>query len=224
LDSKKSILILVPIVIIIAILGFIYISTPSEETQTKEITLTLAEVSEGEEAWVPQTIHLNKGDNVKLTVVNGDDEFEHRLSIPDLGILTEIIPPANQQIIIDIKFDEVGEFSFNTPSSAVDCTEAPPEEVSRRDLSLNLERQTERLAEAETINEVESVVNQLSGLMIQYGAVAPDDIIEIINQLEEVTTMESVLVLSDELEEAVEEFEGSLSPPCVEPGVIIVSE
>jgi len=224
LNSRTTALIAVFIVILIAILGFTYFSTGNQETTSKEITLTLSEVSEGEEAWIPQEINVKKGDNVKLTIVNGDDEFEHRLSIPDLEILTDPIPPVNQQITINIKFDEVGEFLFNTPESLLGCEKAPPEEVSRRDLSFNLERETEKLIEAKTIDEVKSVVTQLSGLMIQYEVVAPDDIIEVIKELEDVSTMDSVLELSIILEEAVEEFEESLSPSCIESGVIVVGE
>ena len=224
LNSRTTALIVVSIAILITILGFTYFSNGNQETTSKEITLTLSEVSEGEEAWIPQEINVKKGDNVKLTIVNGDDEFEHRLSIPDLGILTDPIPPVNQQITINIKFDEVGEFLFNTPESLLGCEKAPPEEVSRRDLSFNLERETEKLIEAKTIDEVKSVVTQLSGLMIQYEVVAPDDIIEVIKELEDVSTMDSVLELSIILEEAVEEFEESLSPSCIESGIIVVGE
>ena len=224
LNSRTTALIVVSIAILITILGFTYFSTGNQETTSKEITLTLSEVSEGEEAWIPQEINVKKGDNVKLTIVNGDDEFEHRLSIPDLGILTDPIPPVNQQITINIKFDEVGEFLFNTPESLLGCEKAPPEEVSRRDLSFNLERETEKLIEAKTIDEVKSVVTQLRGLMIQYEVVAPDDIVEVIKELEDVSTMDSVLELSIILEEAVEEFEESLSPSCIESGVIVVGE
>jgi len=61
-------------------------------------------------------------------------------------------------------------------------------------------------------------------LMIQYEVVAPDDIVEVIKELEDVSTMDSVLELSIILEEAVEEFEESLSPSCIESGVIVVGE
>jgi len=221
---KKQTLFILSIAILIIILSFSYLFILNQETTTKEITLTLTEVREGEEAWVPQTIFLKKGDDVKFTIVNGDDEFGHRFSIPDLAVLTDIIPPANKQIIINIKFEEVGEFSFNDPISNVGCTQAPPEEVSRRDLLLNLERQMENLKDAKNIDEVTHVVNQFSRLIIEYEEVAPSNIKEVIINLENASTMNSVSDLSNELEEALNVFEETLLPPCIDAGIIVVSE
>lgn len=80
------------------------------------------------------------------------------------------------------------------------------------------------MKEANNIEEVTNVVNQLNRIVIEYKEVTPDDIFEIVNKLEDATTMNFVSELSNELEKVVEEFEASLTLPCIEAGVIVINE
>lgn len=86
------------------------IDIPSDDI--KSITIKLTETSNEKKEWVPNTIYLKVGDKVELTVVNGDDDDEHRLSIPDLGIETIDIPGANERDIVSFTFNQSGTFVF----------------------------------------------------------------------------------------------------------------
>lgn len=190
----------------------------------RSVMLTLTEVREGEEAWVPSSIHLTKGESVELIVVNGDDEFEHRLAIPGLDILTEIIPPGNQQIIIYFDANITGVFKFNDPDSPVNCETVPPEEVSRRDMFLSFERLIDNLYEATTLNEMKNVIIQLEQVLNQYSSIVPNDITNAIEKLKELLSIDEAEPLVEEFNIALDKLEGSLLPACIQPGQIIIEE
>jgi hypothetical protein len=209
------------VVIVAAVAGYFFFTAPSG-SNSKSITLTLSEVKEGEEGWVPSTIYLNKGDIVQLTVVNNDDEFTHSLAAPELEIQTEMIPPINGRLNLQFTADRTGTFLFNDPTSAPDCKQAPPEEVSRRDMTKILERLAGNLGETQSIDQVKPYVDQLKTVAETYKQIFPNDITAIITDLEKTATMDDVANLTSNLTDAVEALRESLSPPCIPPGQIIV--
>jgi heme/copper-type cytochrome/quinol oxidase subunit 2 len=99
--------------------------TPSSTGGVKSITLKLAETTNEAKEWVPSEIRLKKGDVVELTVINGDDDDEHRLAIPDLGVETKDIPPANGRTTVKFTADKAGTFKFIDPEvpdwDSLDC-------------------------------------------------------------------------------------------------------
>ncbi len=116
--KKTSTLMVVSIsVAIIALIVYFTISGGSSDTDTssenvKSITIKLTETQNEAKEWVPDLVYLKVGDKVELTVVNGDDDDEHRLSIPDLGIETIDIPGANERDTVTFTVDKVGTFTF----------------------------------------------------------------------------------------------------------------
>ena len=83
---------------------------PSEDI--KSITVKLTETQNEKKEWVPNIIYVKVGDKIELTVINGDDDDEHRLAIPDLGVETNDIPGANEQEVVTFTVNEAGSFVF----------------------------------------------------------------------------------------------------------------
>ena len=222
--AKTSSLLVIALVVIVAGVAayFLLFAAPPTNTQDKSVTLTLSEVREGEEAWVPSTIYLTKGDTVQLTVVNGDDEFNHSLSVPELGIQTEMIPPRNGRIIVKFTADREGTFLFNDPESKIDCKPPPPEEVSRRDFAFRLENMVENLNETNSVSEAKPVIDQIKSLVNEYKEIVSPDIVKLVTDLEKTTTIVEIASLTEKLDDAVGAFVGSLAPPCIKSGQIIV--
>jgi len=61
--------------------------------------------------WDPARIELTLGVNVTLVVVNNDDIEFHQLSIPDLNVTTDPIPPF-ESISIEFVPEREGTFTF----------------------------------------------------------------------------------------------------------------
>ena len=104
-------------IIIIALIGY-YVTT-GESTDTDDpsgditpITIKLTETQNEKKEWVPNVVYVKVGDKIELTVVNGDDDDEHRLAIPDLGVETNDIPGANERDIVTFTVNEKGSFVF----------------------------------------------------------------------------------------------------------------
>lgn len=221
---KASSLLVITLVVIVAGVAayFLLFAAPPTNAQDKSVTLTLSEVREGEEAWVPSTIYLEKGDTVQLTIINGDDEFNHSLSVPELGIQTEMIPPGNERIIIKFTADREGTFLFNDPETKLDCKSPPPEEVSRRDFAFRLENMVENLNETKSVSEAKPIIDQIKSLVNEYKDIVPPGIVQLVAALENATTIEEIASLTEELDGALDAFVESLAPPCIKSGQIII--
>ncbi len=222
--AKTSTLLVIALVAVVASFAayFLLFSALSSSSQSRSVTLTLSEIREGEEGWVPSTIYLKKGEIVQLTVVNGDDEFEHSLAVPELGIQTQMIPPRNERITINFTADRTGTFLFNDPKSKPDCKPAPPEEVSKRDIAFRLEELIENLEESKSIEQAKSYIAQLQQVAGQYKQLMPAETAGQIADLEKAATLDEVMSLTAELDDAVNSFEASLAPPCIKEGQIII--
>ncbi len=90
--------------------------TNQNEPQTKQIKIRLTETENEAKVWVPSTVYLKKGEMYELVVVNGDDDDEHRLSIPSLGVETEDIAPANGQETVLFTANNEGSHAFIDPT------------------------------------------------------------------------------------------------------------
>ena len=222
--KTSTLLVVVALAVIVVGIAayFLLFAAPPPSSQNKSVTLTLSEIREGEEGWQPSTIYLKKGDTVQLTVVNGDDDFNHSLAIPGLGIQTEMIPPQNGKTTVKFPADRVDTFSFNDPESKPDCKPAPPEEVSRRDIAFRVEKLAEDLSEAKSMSDAKPSIDQLKGAVNQYKEVVPADIVKLVADLEKATTINEVMGLTEKLEDAADVFLESLAPPCIKPGQIII--
>jgi len=87
--------------------------------ETKKISLKLTETFDEEKIWVPSTIYLKKGDIVEFTIINGDDNDNIQLLIPDLDVTSDIIPPLNGYKTLTFRADNVGEYSFYSEETCV---------------------------------------------------------------------------------------------------------
>jgi heme/copper-type cytochrome/quinol oxidase subunit 2 len=72
---------------------------PASAQQVKEFTFLTALVGESANIWLPSTLIVNKGDEVKLKLRNVSDK-EHGFSIDALGIKEVIKPGATKEITI----------------------------------------------------------------------------------------------------------------------------
>lgn len=70
---------------------------PASAESAKEFTAFTATVAEGANIWLPSTIVVKKGDQVKITLRNAS-KAEHGFSIDELGI-KEVIPPGETREI-----------------------------------------------------------------------------------------------------------------------------
>jgi plastocyanin len=73
------------------------LAAPILAESAKEATLLTAMVAEGANIWLPSTLIVNKGDEVKLTLRNVA-KAEHGFSIDELGI-KEVIPPGETKVV-----------------------------------------------------------------------------------------------------------------------------
>jgi heme/copper-type cytochrome/quinol oxidase subunit 2 len=104
-------------IIIIALIGYYVTTGGSTDTDDLSdditpITIKLTETQNEKKEWVPNVVYVTVGDKIELTVVNGDDDDEHRLAIPDLGVETNDIPGANERDIVTFTVNEKGSFVF----------------------------------------------------------------------------------------------------------------
>jgi heme/copper-type cytochrome/quinol oxidase subunit 2 len=104
-------------IIIIALIGYYVTTGGSTDTDDLSdditpITIKLTETQNEKKEWVPNVVYVKVGDKIELTVVNGDDDDEHRLAIPDLGVETNDIPGANERDIVTFTVNEKGSFVF----------------------------------------------------------------------------------------------------------------
>ncbi len=79
---------------------------PIETGVVREITVISKKL---EWAFEPETIEVDRGDRVKLTVVN-EDNFDHGVAIDALGVSQRL--PANGTIDIEFVATKSGEFPF----------------------------------------------------------------------------------------------------------------
>lgn len=222
-------------VAIAAVATYALLLMPGQEPvtgPTKRITVNLIEVREGEEGWQPSEIYLTKGDNVEITFVNGDDEFPHGFAIPAFGVKTEELPPRGRTTVTFVA-DRTGTFEFNDPLSPPECEEEPPEEKLRRDLITSLEEAVKTLEDAANMDQVEgiqhtleSIGRQLAELVEEEAEEAMNGFLGLVEELGEVTSMDQVPMLAEELEEAMEELEevAITKTTCVPSGQIIIEE
>jgi len=134
--DKKIIIVGGIMALIFAVLAVYMIMYNEPQTDTnslsggkKTITLKLTEVADEAKNWVPSNITLKKGDSVQLTIVNGDDDVEHKFAVPDLGLESVSIPPVNGRITMQFNADKTGIFKFIDPSvpawESPDCNPDP---------------------------------------------------------------------------------------------------
>ena len=117
--------VIVGIVVVVAVVGVAavfltqgpapspQIAKPAPAAGTKQIKISLQE-ERGGRKWVPSTVTVKVGDNVELSVVNGDDETAHQLKIPDLNLDTGKIEPG-KEFTLKFKADKAGRFPFIGP-------------------------------------------------------------------------------------------------------------
>ncbi|MCL4435259.1 MAG: cupredoxin domain-containing protein [Thaumarchaeota archaeon] len=225
----KTIVLLTAVVAVIvagAAAYFLLIAAPQSGTpssgSSKTVLLTLTEIREGEEGWVPSTIYLKKGDSVKLTVVNGDDDFKHAFVIPDLGVQTGLIPPRNERTTVNFRADRTGTFQFNDPDSPPECKQVSSAEITKREMTFRLATLVDELSNATSVESAKPYVGQLELSVRNYNQTVPSGIAQIVNSLGKATTMSDIASLTDKLDTAVGTLEHSLVPPCIKSGQIIV--
>jgi len=113
--SRGMTLIGVVAIAVLAVAAILLAGGPPQKPSTKPVTVKLTEVEEERKEWIPSKIYLKKGDDVQLTVINGDDDDEHRFAIPELGVESEDIPPANGRVTLTFTAEKVGTFRFIDP-------------------------------------------------------------------------------------------------------------
>lgn len=226
----KTIVLLAAVVAVIvagAAIYFLFIAAPQSNApsngSSKAPILTLKEVREGQEGWVPSTIYLKKGDSVQLTVVNGDDDFKHALTIPDLGVQTDLIPPHSGRATVNFVANHTGTFQFNDLESKPGCTQASDTEIQKRVMTFRLATLVEELTtNATSVETAKPYVNQLQLVVRNYNQTVPADIVQLISSLGNATAMSDVMNLTAKLDTSVGMLEGTLAPPCIQPGQIVV--
>lgn len=242
--AKTSTLIVVIIALAVVAAAAYFLTTggPSDTTQPSDemisITIKLTETSNEAKVWVPSTVYLKKGDKIELTVVNGDDDDIHRLSIPDLGVETKDIPGANERDVVTFTVDKVGTFIFIDPLAPDwDSPECQAEKEGEEEAKAELEELVEELdglvhnlEEAATMDEVATIVSNLEVVAHALEETAREDIAKLVveldglvHELEEANSLDDVSAVLGELEEVVHELEELAEElVCVPPGQIIV--
>ncbi|TSC68221.1 MAG: Uncharacterized protein G01um101466_516 [Parcubacteria group bacterium Gr01-1014_66] len=81
-------------------------SVPVETGEMREITII---AKKDQWRFVPEVIEVNRGDRIKLTLVNEDD-YDHGFTIDALGITPRM--PANETIQVEFVATQEGEFPF----------------------------------------------------------------------------------------------------------------
>ncbi|MCI0529310.1 MAG: cupredoxin domain-containing protein [Nitrospira sp.] len=96
------------ILMILAFLIGIFLASlwPASAQSAKEFTLLTALVGESANIWLPSTIIVNKGEEVKLKLRNVGDK-EHGFSINVLGIKEVIKPGETKEITLKPSSDGV---------------------------------------------------------------------------------------------------------------------
>ena len=104
-------------IIVVLLVGYYVLSAGITDTDDSteditSITIKLTETQNEAKEWVPSTVYVKVGDKIELTVVNGDDDDVHRLTIPDIGVETSDIPGANERDVVTFTVNEAGTFVF----------------------------------------------------------------------------------------------------------------
>jgi hypothetical protein len=155
-------------------------------------------------------------------VVNGDDDFKHAFVAPDLGIQTDLIPPRNERVTVTFVANRTGTFTFNDADSPPGCTQVSSAEIQKREMTFRLAGLVQKLSNATSVDAAKPYVNQLNLVVTNYNQTVPADIAQLIASLDNATTMSDVMNLVDKLDTAVGMLEGTLVPPCIQSGQIIV--
>lgn len=109
--NKYIIVIVVAVVIIGAGIGYRVFflpetSVPVTTGKVREITITSQK-----DKWnfVPEVIEVDRGDTIKLTVIN-EDNYDHGIAIDAFGVSQRM--PANSTIHIEFVVTQEGDFPF----------------------------------------------------------------------------------------------------------------
>ncbi len=81
-------------------------SKPVETGVVREITI-IAEKDDWR--FVPENIEINRGDHIKMTVIN-EDEYDHGIAIDAYGISQRM--PANSTILVEFDATQAGDFQY----------------------------------------------------------------------------------------------------------------
>jgi outer membrane biosynthesis protein TonB len=87
---------------------------PAQTPPPVKISVVLVEARERK--WIPSIapFTVTKGQNVTLTIINGDDETEHQFVIPDFKVDSGKLDPEQQKTITFVA-DKVGKFQYLCP-------------------------------------------------------------------------------------------------------------
>ncbi len=81
-------------------------SVPVETGKVRDFIIT---AKKNEWKFVPDTIEVDRGDKVKLQIVNEDD-YDHGLAIDAFGVSQRM--PANSTINVEFVVTQVGDFQY----------------------------------------------------------------------------------------------------------------
>jgi plastocyanin len=93
--------------------GLLSSAVPSAVAEkAKEFTLLTATIAEGANIWLPSTVVVNKGDQVKLSLRNVS-KMEHGFGIDELGIQVVVLPGETKEVTF--KPGSTGVFRYYCP-------------------------------------------------------------------------------------------------------------
>jgi heme/copper-type cytochrome/quinol oxidase subunit 2 len=99
--------------VLILVVGIIYRayflpeeSKPVETGVIREITII---AKKNEWRFIPELIEVNRGDRIKMTVINEDD-YDHGIAIDAFGITQRM--PANSTVKVEFVATQAGDFPF----------------------------------------------------------------------------------------------------------------
>lgn len=113
-------------IILVSILLISSFANPSlndrsaNDATEKTISLKLTETFDEAIVFVPNTIYIDKGDKVKMIIINGADDDTYSFIIPDLNIKSDPIPPLNGQTEIFFEATATGTYQFNVEEDGDD--------------------------------------------------------------------------------------------------------
>ena len=97
-------------------------SRPVETGVIREVTII---AKKNEWRFVPEIIEVNRGDRIKMTVINEDD-YDHGIAIDAFGVTQRM--PANSTIKVEFVVTQEGDFPFYC---SVPCGEGEVDGVKR---------------------------------------------------------------------------------------------
>ena len=81
-------------------------SVPVETGVIKDFTIT---AKKDEWRFIPETIEVDRGDKVRLTIIN-EDEYDHGLAIDAFGVSQRM--PAKSTINVEFVVTQIGDFQY----------------------------------------------------------------------------------------------------------------